>query len=108
MILKGLLVVIIITSLVILISMILRNSKTALITCLSILWILTRLRYTTNLKQLIPNPLYYAKMDIQNTVYYFIGDFVTPYILAFIPLAVLYLLILKFLIRRQYKKYKLS
>ncbi len=109
-ILKGLLVIILITNLVILVSIKLRNIKISLIASLGILLFIDRLRYTDNILKLLPNPLFYVSpvVSIEFPLYYFIHDYVISYIILFIPIGLLYLLLLKILIGREYKKYKIN
>lgn len=108
MILQGLIVILIIANLVMLISIKFKYSKLSTIISLASILLIERLTYTSNTLQLQLNPFYYAKSNIGFTTYYFIGDIMIPYAVAFIGVAAVYMLIIRFLTVRQYKKYKLN
>ena len=108
MIIQGLLVVLIITNLVMLISIKFKYSKLATILSLSSIWLIDRLTYTTDTLSLQLNPFYYVTSNISSSTYYFIGDIMIPYVLAFIGIGSMYLMIIRILTIKEYKKYKLN
>ncbi|MGL5713570.1 MAG: hypothetical protein ACRCXT_13770 [Paraclostridium sp.] len=108
MMLQGLMVIFILANLVMFMSIKFKYSKVSTIISLASIWLIERLTYTSNTLQLQLNPLYYSRSTIGYTTYYFIGDIMIPYVVAFIGLAVIYMLIIRFVTIRQYKRYKLN
>lgn len=108
MIMQGLLVVLIITNLVMLISIKFKYSKLATILSLYSIWLIDRLTYTKDTFSLQLNPFYYVTSNISSSIYYFIGDVMIPYVVAFVGVGFIYLLIIRVLTIRQYKRYKLN
>ncbi|MGL5712750.1 MAG: hypothetical protein ACRCX2_07005 [Paraclostridium sp.] len=108
MITQGLLVMLIITNLVMFISVKFKYSKLATILSLASIWLIDRLTYTTDTLSLQLNPLYYVTSTISSSTYYFIGDIMIPYVLAFVGIGAMYLIIIRILTIREYKKYKLN
>ncbi|KRU26799.1 ABC-2 family transporter protein [Clostridium sporogenes] len=111
MILQGLLGILIVANLVMLISLKVKYSKLTTFISLFSIWTLIRLRYTANSLQLQLNPTYFATHPSHTMgfdIYYFIGDIMIPYSLAFIVIAFIYMLIIRILTVRQYKRYKLN
>ncbi|MGL5753147.1 MAG: hypothetical protein ACRCXT_21570 [Paraclostridium sp.] len=108
MITQGLLVILIITNLVMFISVKFKYSKLATILSLSSIWLIDRLTYTTDTLSLQLNPFYYVTSTISSSTYYFIGDIMIPYVLAFVGIGAMYLIIIRILTIREYKKYKLN
>lgn len=108
LIMQGLLVLLIITNLVMFISIKFKYSKLATILSLASIWLIDRLTYTTDTLSLQLNPFYYVTSTISSSTYYFIGDIMIPYVLAFIGIGAMYLLIIRILTIREYKKYKLN
>ncbi|GAA0106751.1 hypothetical protein UT300013_33760 [Paraclostridium sordellii] len=109
----GLLTVLIIANLVMLISIKFKYSKLTTLLSLSSIFLLIRLTFTNNSLQLQLNPIYFAKgfySAVPNIfeIYYFLGDRVIPYSLAFLGIAGIYMLIIRILTVRQYKRYKLN
>ena len=109
----GLLTVLIIANLVMLISIKFKYSKLTTLLSLASIFILIRLTFTNNSLQLQLNPIYFAKgfySAVPNVfeIYYFVGDRVIPYSLAFIGMAGIYMLLIRILTVRQYKRYKLN
>lgn len=111
MILQGLLGILIVANSVMLISLKVKYSKLTTFISLFSIWTLIRLRYTANSLQLQLNPTYFAthiSFAVDFDVYYFIGNIMIPYSLAFIAIAFIYMSVIRILTVRQYKKYKLN
>ncbi|MBZ9607288.1 hypothetical protein G9F73_005540 [Clostridium estertheticum] len=113
MISHGILGVLIVANLVMLISIKVKYSKLATLLSLSSIYILERLTYTSNTLQLQLNPIYFANSFYSATpnafeIYYFIGNIMIPYTLVFAVIACIYMLIIRCLTVRQYKRYKLN
>lgn len=113
MIAQGLVSVILVTNIVMFISIKVRYVKLTTILSLSTILLLVRLTYTANTLQLQLNPIYYAtnlSVGVPNgfEIFYFIGDRMIPYMLAFILLACVYMLIIRLLILIEYKKYRIN
>ena len=108
MIMQGVLVLLIITNLVMLISIKFKYSKLATILSLASIWLIDRLMNTSDTLLLQLNPLYYATSNISLPIYYFIGKIMIPYVLGFAFIGAIYLVIIRILTIRQYKKYKLN
>lgn len=111
MIFQGLLGILIIANLVMLISLKVKYSKLTTFISVFGIWILRQLTNTTNSLQLQLNPIYFARhisffRDFD--IYYFIGNIMIPYSLAFIVIAFIYMLVIRILTVRQYKRYKLN
>ncbi|RDY26282.1 hypothetical protein CHL78_014375 [Romboutsia weinsteinii] len=105
---KGLLSTLLVANLVMYISIKVRYSKLATLLSLSSIWLLIRLTYTDNPLQLQLNPMYYSRVSLGYEVFYFIGDLMIPYTLAFLVLGCVYMIIVRVLTVRQYKRYKLN
>lgn len=105
---KGLLSTLLAANLVMSISIKVRYSKLATLLSLSSIWLLIRLTYTDNSLQLQLNPMYYSRVSLGSEVFYFIGDLMIPYTLAFLVLGCVYMIIVRVLTVRQYKRYKLN
>lgn len=112
MIFKGLLAVLIITNLVMLISIVCRNSKLGAGMSLASLFMLIKLTYTGKLIQLIPNPIYWSTnlggRMVDFEVYYFIGDIMIPYTVIVVILSLIYLIIIRVLTVLAYKRYAIK
>ena len=112
MIFKGLLAVLIITNLVMLISIVCRNSKLGAGMSLVSLFMLIKLTYTGKLIQLIPNPIYWSTnlggRMVDFEVYYFIGDIMIPYTVIVVILSLVYLIIIRVLTVLAYKRYAIK
>lgn len=108
MLMQGLLVLLIITNLVMFISIKFKYSKLATVLSLASIWLIDRLTYTTDTLTLQLNPFYYVTSNISSSTYYFIGDIMIPYVLAFVGIGAMYLIIIRILTIREYKKYKLN
>lgn len=113
MIAQGLLSVLIIANLVMFISIKVRYSKLATLLSLSSIMLLIKLTYTANSMQLQLNPIHFAT-NLYNggvngfEIYYFIGDIIIPYILAFVLLSCIYMVVIRVLTLREYKRYRLN
>lgn len=113
MIAQGLLSVLLIANLVMFISIKVRYLKLATLLSLSSIWILIRLTYTDNSLQLQLNPIYFAT-NLYNggisgfEIYYFIGDIMISYILAFGLLACIYMIVIRLLTLIEYKRYRIN
>ncbi|NFI82936.1 hypothetical protein FDA36_01955 [Clostridium botulinum] len=111
MILQGLLGILIVANLVMLISLKVKYSKLTTFISVFSIWTLIRLTNTTNSLQLQLNPIYFARhisFFREFDIYYFIGNIMIPYSLAFIAIAAVYMLVIRILTVRQYKRYKLN
>lgn len=109
---EGLIGVLILANLVMLISIKVKNLKLTTIISLATLWGIVRLTNTNNSLLLQLNPVYFATRLAKGVrdfeMYYPIFNKMIPYSLAFIVLACIYLLIIRFLIVRQYNRYKIN
>lgn len=113
MICQGLLTTLLVANLVMFVSIKIRYSKLATLLALGGVGILERLTYTDNSLQLQLNPMYfstslYAGSPSVFNIFYFIGDTMIPYIVAFPILVLLYIVIINVLTKREYKKYRLN
>ncbi|WP_010296739.1 membrane protein [Clostridium senegalense] len=111
MILQGLLGVLIVANLIMLISLKVKYSKLTTFISVFSIWVLLKLANTTNPLQLQLNPIYFAKhisFFKEFDICYFIGNIMIPYSLAFIAIAFIYMLVIRVLTIRQYKRYKLN
>lgn len=112
MLVLGLLGILVIANLVMLLSIKIKNAKVTTVISLSSVWGLVKLTQTTNSLQLQLNPIHFGtRFTISNIidyeVYYFIGNRMIPYSIIILLLVFIYIIIIRFLTIKSYKKYKL-
>lgn len=102
----GLLGTLLIANFVMLISIITKHIKLSSVFSIASVLMLVELAKTTNMLQLQLNPIYFSTR-LQLDIPIFIGDTMIPYFLISALIAILYLMVIRFLIVRLYKRYTL-
>ncbi|MGL5755751.1 MAG: hypothetical protein ACRCYC_10540 [Paraclostridium sp.] len=110
---QGLLTTLFVANLVMLISIKVKYSKLSTLLAIGSIGLLERLTYTENSIQLQLNPIYFgtslnAGYPTAFNIFYFIGDKMLPYIIVFPILVLIYIIFIRILTKREYKKYKLN
>lgn len=102
----GLLGTLLIANFVMLISIITKHIKLSSVFSIASVLMLVELAKTTNMLQLQLNPIYFStRLQLDTPI--FIGDTMIPYFLISALIAILYLMVIRFLIVRLYKRYTL-
>ena len=102
----GLLGTLLIANFVMLISIITKHIKLSSVFSIAGVLMLVELAKTTNMLQLQLNPIYFStRLQLDTPI--FIGDTMIPYFLISALIAILYLMVIRFLIVRLYKRYTL-
>ncbi|MEG2893280.1 MAG: hypothetical protein RR840_07965 [Clostridium sp.] len=111
---SGLIVTILISNIVMLISIIIKNVKIATLLSLVFIYGIVKLTETSNNLELQLNPIYYAtRLATGNNlnafeIYYFLGNIMVPYSLIGLVLIIFYFAVIRVLTVILYKRYRLN